>query len=107
MDNAKWWTDSHGFIELWLLDDDIERGHHSGPCDSDIAALRRVPYIAKQLDRLDPATVARSLRECGAWDDAELSNHDENLSRLLWIACGDIQDGMFAVTYDAGESAHA
>lgn len=85
-----WWTDSHGFIELELDPEDAAIGYHSGQCDDDIAALRTVPYIAEQLERLDPDTVARSLRDWGAWDDGELVKHDDNLSRLLWLACADI-----------------
>jgi len=89
-ETREWWTDSHGFIELQLDPEDAATGYHSGQCDDDIAALRAVPYIAEQLERLDPETVARSLRDWGAWDDAELAKHDDNLSRLLWLACADI-----------------
>jgi len=42
---------------------------------------------------LDPLKVREVLRDCGAWDDDELSDHDANLDRLLWIACGDIVEG--------------
>jgi hypothetical protein len=52
-----------------------------------------VPSIKKQLDRLDPDRVREVLRDYGAWDDNELSDHDANLDRLLWIACGDIVEG--------------
>ena len=87
------WSDSHGYIELAIDPDDAATGYHMGQCDDDIAALRRVPYIAEQLDRLAPDTVVRSLREWGAWSAEDLANHDDNLSRLLWIACGDIVEG--------------
>ena len=30
------------------------------------------------------------LREYGAWDAEELSNHDENVRRMVWIAGGDV-----------------
>jgi hypothetical protein len=44
---------------------------------------------------MDPATLAAELREYGAWDDDELSEHDANLERILWLACGDISEGNF------------
>ena len=88
-----WWTESLGRIELQLTRAQAHTGHHQGQCDADIAELRRVPAIRRQLDKLPAPLVAECLREYGAWDDAELSNHDANLSRLLWVACGDIVEG--------------
>jgi len=88
-----YWTDSYGFIELNITKAQAYTGHHQGQCDQDIEDLRRVPSIKKQLDRLDPDRVREVLRDYGAWDDDELSDHDDNLDRLLWIACGDIVEG--------------
>ena len=88
------WTDSYGFIELTITKAQEHAGHHQGQCDRDIADLRRVPSIKKQLDRLDPDRVREVLRDYGAWDQAELSDHDANLDRLLWIACGDIVESL-------------
>lgn len=89
-----YWTDSHGFIELSITKAQAHIGHHKGQCDSDIQVLRCVPAIKGQLSRLDPVKVREVLREYGAWDQVELSNHDANLDRLLWIACGDIVEGI-------------
>jgi hypothetical protein len=61
-----------------------------GACDGDVAYLRTLPAIRRQLDKLEPAVVAEELKEYGSWDETELADHDENLSRLLWLACGDI-----------------
>ena len=88
------WTDSHGFIELNITKAQAHTGHHQGPCDRDIAELRRLPSIKKQLDRLGPARLREVLRDYGAWDQAELSDHDANLDRILWIACGDIVENL-------------
>lgn len=63
---------------------------HPGRCDADVAALARVPKIARQLAKLDPHTLAQELWEYGAWNDEELSDHNDNLQRILWIAAGDI-----------------
>ena len=88
-----YWNDSYGFIELNITKAQAHTGHHQGPCDSDIKKLRNIPAIKRQLNRLDPVKVRDVLREYGAWDDDELSDHDDNLDRLLWIACGDIVEG--------------
>ena len=88
------WSDSHGYIELAIDSDDAATGYHMGQCDDDIDALRQVPYIAKQLSELSADVVANVFREYGAWSAEDLASHDDNLSRLLWIACGDIVDNV-------------
>jgi hypothetical protein len=65
---------------------------HPGPCDADVAALARVPAIQRQLAKLDPAVLRDELREYGAWDAVELSDHAANLERILWIAAGNIAE---------------
>lgn len=87
-----WWSDSHGYIELHITRSQAASCSHPGPCDADVAALRQSPVIRRQLARLDPEKVRKVLREYGAWDDADLADHDANLSRLLWVACNDIND---------------
>lgn len=89
-DTMRWYTAGSGNIELQLRLEDARAGAHQGCCDDDIADLRKVGYISAQLDKLEPSAVAAELKEFGAWDKRELSDHDANLSRLLWIACGDI-----------------
>ena len=63
-----------------------------GQCIDDVLALSRVPKIAKQLAKVDPEVLRGELREYGAWDAAELADHDANLERLLWLAAGDITE---------------
>ncbi len=60
--------------------------HHRGACDNDVAEA--LPYFA--ID--NKAGLRRYLKEFGAWNDAELQNDNANLSRLLWIMAGDIQE---------------
>lgn len=104
MENEKrWFITGSGRIEFYLTPADAGIGHHSGQCDDDVEYLRGVPYIAKQLAEIDPATLAGELREYGAWDESELSNHDDNLNRILWIACGDIQEEEFMRESEAAE----
>jgi hypothetical protein len=87
-----WYSTSSGLIELQLTQDDVAMGYHSGSCDESIAALRRAPRIAAQLDAIDPALLRSELKEWGAWSDDDLADHDVNLSRILWLACGDLFD---------------
>ena len=86
------WSSSSGRIELDLTIEQASKGYHSGQCDNDIRELRSYPEIENQLQALDPQLLKNELGEFGAWDDEELSNHENNLDRLLWIACGDILD---------------
>ena len=32
------------------------------------------------------------LRGFGAWDDDELASHDDNVRRLFWVICGDMNE---------------
>lgn len=87
-----WWTESLGRIELQITRQQAEACSHPGQCDADVADLRKVPAIRRQLDKLAPDLVAKCLREYGAWDENELADHDANLNRILWCACCDIAE---------------
>jgi hypothetical protein len=87
-----YWTESLGRIELKITKAQAESCSHPGPCDNDVDDLRTVPAIRRQLDKLEPSLVAECLKEYGAWDDEELSDHEQNLNRLLWIACCDLAE---------------
>jgi hypothetical protein len=87
------WTESLGRIELQITKKQAESCSHSGRCDVDVEALMLNPSIARQLKKLDPVIVSATLKEYGAWDDVQLSDHNENLTRLLWVACCDISEG--------------
>lgn len=88
-----YWTESLGRIELQITKKQAQSCSHAGQCDNDVEALMQNPSIARQLKKLDPGIVAASLKEYGAWNDLELSDHNENLTRLLWVACCDISEG--------------
>ena len=62
--------------------------HHTGRCDSDVAFWE--PQI--DLSAIDPDDIRAELEECGAWDDSELANDQDNRERLIWIAAGNIQE---------------
>lgn len=91
-EELQWFSTGSGRIELQISLSDAQSGSHSGSCDADILELSKVPYIADQLAKIDPELLKGELREYGAWDAEELADHDQNLQRILWIACGDIVD---------------
>jgi hypothetical protein len=65
---------------------------HRGACDLDVDAGKQVPSIVAQLAAIKPEDLRRELKEYGAWDAAELADHNQNLSRILWLAAGNIVD---------------
>jgi len=89
MENKKQWYGNYTTIEVSLTLDDARSGSHQGQCDDDIEALLRVPYIAVQVADWDPVDLARELGEYSDWDTTD---HEKNLARMLWIACGDIAE---------------
>lgn len=90
-----WWhSGMSGRVSLEIEDSDAESGYHQGACDDDIEILVDVPYIREQLDKVDKAELVGELKEYGAWDDEELSDHEQNLKRLLWLACADLVEEM-------------
>jgi len=87
-----WFSSSSGRIELQMTMEQAESASHSGECDDDVAELAKVPAIAEQLTKIDPALLSAELKEYGAWDDEERADHDQNLQRILWLAAGDITE---------------
>ena len=75
-----------------LTSDQAHAGSHQGQCDSDIADLRLDRAVDKELSRLPADDVRDELREYGAWEDDELADHEANLNRILWLACGQITE---------------
>ena len=90
-----WFSTGSGKIELQMTLEQARSASHQGQCDNDVRDLSKVPAIARQLAKIDPAILRDELREYGAWDENELADHDQNLQRLLWLAAGDIVDGNF------------
>ena len=89
-----WYTSSCGRVEFEITKEQAYSGSHSGPCDADIAALRTVPKIRRQLNKINSEVLKEELRGYGAWDDNELLDHNLNLDRILWLACNDIVDNL-------------
>ena len=79
--------------DLRLTRKDAQQCTHPGPCDNDVKQIMNKPYVAKQLKTLSPEQLVKELSEYGAWDDNQLSDHNENLMRWVWISAGDIIEG--------------
>ena len=90
------WIGNYGGLQLRLLPLDVETGSHPGRCDEDIAYLASIPRIRRQLDAMPDEAVVSELSECGAWEPEEMQDREENLQRILWIACGNISEEMAA-----------
>lgn len=81
---------SNGRVEFQLTMREAKRGSHVGQSLDDVLALRKTARIKAMLAKIKPADVRLELKEFGTWDDTELANHDDNLNRILWLACGDV-----------------
>lgn len=81
---------SSGRIELGLTLEQAQSVAHQSQCDADLKELSKLPSVRKQIAKWKPATLAGELREYGAWEPADLQNHDENVQRMLWLLAGDI-----------------
>lgn len=64
----------------------------SGNNEYSVNYYMNLPKYKKQLLKLDKEQVRNELNEYGAWEDDELENHEDNLQRLFWLACGNISD---------------
>ena len=64
----------------------------SGDNEYSVNYYMNLPKYRKQLLKLDKEQVRNELNEYGAWEDDELENHEDNLQRLFWLACGNISD---------------
>ena len=90
MSDYTWQAGSGRNISLKLTMEDAETGNHQGPCDSDVACL--AGKLSEQTYLWDAEDLRAELDESGAWDDEELSDHEENIERMIWIACGDVAE---------------
>ncbi len=88
-----YYSNSNYGLELELTAEQARTGYHQGQCADDAESL--MPELKPQLDKIDPEVLRKELREYGAWDEKELSDHKENLLRYVWLACGDVTEQIF------------
>lgn len=65
---------------------------HPGDCSTDLARLMQIGEIRDELDKINVENLKLELKEYGAWTDEELNNHNDNLVRILWITCCNINE---------------
>jgi len=98
-----WWSSSSGDIEIQLTKDQAESASVGGvDNESAIDDLLTNPEISSQFDDISDDALKSELKGYGAWDDEELSDREMNIKRVLWLAAGDISDGL--VEGDMNES---
>lgn len=73
-------------IELKLTRQCVEDCTHSGRCDTEVEYWANHCRIRPQLNRISVFAAHQCLKEYGAWDKKELSDHAANLRRILWLA---------------------
>lgn len=84
------WNSSNYGNNLKLTRSDAAMCSHSGSCDDDVAYLMTKPYVKRQLAKLDPEQLRKELYDYCDWD---VSDHQTNLTRWVWISAGDINEG--------------
>ena len=85
-----WFTSSSGIIEFQMTGEQAQSVSHQGSCDKDCEVLKN--ELKLELDKINPDDIKKELDELGAWNDEELSDHEQNLIRLVWIAGCDIAE---------------
>ena len=86
------WYSSSGKLHLNITLASDRSCSHSGDCQADVESEMALPKYRRQLAKMDPADLSRELGEYGAWDGAELQDHEKNLMRIFWLACCDIAE---------------
>jgi hypothetical protein len=90
-----WWSSACGKIELNITLNNAKKASHQGECYNDVKLLSEKQSIKRQTKLIDKNDLIAVLSEYGAWDNVQLQDHNENIIRLLWIACGDIVENHF------------
>lgn len=74
-------------FEITLTETCILDCSHSGACDDD------VDYWYEKLNlNIDSEELRLELKNYGAWDALELSDHVQNIKRIIWIAAGNLRE---------------
>lgn len=78
------WSTSCGRVELNIPYSNAKKAYHQNRLD-DVKVLSE-----NQTKLIDKNTLIDVLSEYGVWDNTELQDHDQNILRLLGIACADM-----------------
>lgn len=86
---------NYGMHALNIEEGDIDRLTCSGDCTDAAREAINSPYLREQLNTIPDEDLRRELEDCGAWDEEELLNREDNEMRLVWIMAGNIADGAY------------
>lgn len=67
---------------------------HHGRCDDDVEHYVTKPKFEKQFAKIGKDPMAKELKDIGGWSEEELSDHEQNKRRILWLAAGSVVEGM-------------
>lgn len=90
--NKRYFTTSSGRIELYMSLQQAESVSGQGQQIENIRVLMKQQSIIDQTKNIDNNILVSELDEYGAWDVEQLSDHEDNLERLLWLAGCDISE---------------
>ena len=93
-------------FDIEMTIEQAEDCSHQGNCDVDVEELIGNPEIIAQIEKIGPDAIREELEECGAWDDEDLADDEENALRILWIAAGNITDEVDSRTNLRGDICH-
>jgi len=92
-ENLRWYTSSCGKIELQMTIKQAQNVSHSGRCDEDVQFLSEQKEIKEITDNLNKEDLREVVSEIFVdATEEELSNHERNIKKLLWIAGNDIAE---------------
>lgn len=87
-----WYSSGCGRIEFQMTIAQARSVSHPGYCNADVLALSRVPAIKRALAKIDLDVLRAELQGYGAWNEVELTDHAQNLQRVLWSAGNEIAE---------------
>lgn len=87
-----WHTSGCGRINLNLPRGLFRKVPLTGQADAAAAEIVAHPFIRPQLGKIDPGVLREELDGYGCWNFLELSDHEANLRRYVWLACCDLQE---------------
>ena len=85
-----WQAGSGRSLTLSMTLDQAQSCSHPGRCDDDVEYL--ADKLSDQTAAWDPIALAEELAEYGAWEPEELTDHDTNTARMVWMACCDVAE---------------
>lgn len=89
---TKTWNSSSGKLQLTFTKSEYNSIPITGQAIGPITELIKKPRIIAQFGLVPDQLLIETLKEFGCWDDSELQNRADNIQRILWIACLDLQE---------------